>query len=151
MGTTALFLHEDLIQMCTVPGLDRLDGSLIESMPDDLWSLHTTEIQTLFSAQTALGFTEFCAQFADGTMCTKAMETYMASKGGSGGPTKNQWPEFVGKSGADAVSAIRDERKDLSTVETLPDGAMVTMDFREDRVRIFVKADGTVAHPPCVG
>jgi hypothetical protein len=46
---------------------------------------------------------------------------------------------------------IRSQRPDIKTVEVLPAGAMVTMDFREDRVRIFAAADGTVASEPAVG
>jgi hypothetical protein len=33
----------------------------------------------------------------------------------------------------------------------LPAGGMATMDFREDRVRVFAVEDGTVATEPRVG
>jgi len=65
--------------------------------------------------------------------------------------TKTEWPELVGQAGDAAEAAIRKERPDLAAVESLPEDAMVTMDFREDRVRVFVNADGTVARPPKIG
>ena len=36
-------------------------------------------------------------------------------------------------------------------IEILPEDAMMTMDYREDRVRIFVDADGNVVRQPTKG
>eukprot|EP00500_Bicosoecida_sp_ms1_P000609 CAMPEP_0203815432 /NCGR_PEP_ID=MMETSP0115-20131106/11117_1 /ASSEMBLY_ACC=CAM_ASM_000227 /TAXON_ID=33651 /ORGANISM="Bicosoecid sp, Strain ms1" /LENGTH=142 /DNA_ID=CAMNT_0050724329 /DNA_START=60 /DNA_END=489 /DNA_ORIENTATION=+ len=63
------------------------------------------------------------------------------------GALKTSWPELVGAEGEDAVKTILSERPDLkpANVATLPQDAMVTMDYRVDRVRVFVNTDGTVA------
>merc|ERR1719352_18413 len=62
--------------------------------------------------------------------------------------TKAVWPELVGTDGAAAAEIVRKERPDLRVVQTVDQHSMVTMDFREDRVRIFVDAAGRVARPP---
>ena len=31
--------------LVVIPGLDRLPGTAIESMPDDLWAKHTAEVR----------------------------------------------------------------------------------------------------------
>ncbi|MFD5144214.1 serine protease inhibitor [Streptomyces sp. NPDC058401] len=59
---------------------------------------------------------------------------------------KNEWPELTGKSPEDAGSQIRAEFPEI-TVHVVPEGSMVTMDFNEHRVRLFVK-DNKVARPP---
>jgi len=74
-----------------------------------------------------------------------------APAGGGGTSTKETWAELVGADGEAAVATIRSERPDLAVVETVPADAMVTMDFREDRVRVFVDDAGKVAQPPKCG
>ena len=68
--------------------------------------------------------------------------------------TTTKWPEkiLVGMSGEDAKTAVLDGDSTLleENVHILPHDAMVTMDYREDRVRIFVK-DGLVVSQPIVG
>ena len=65
-----------------------------------------------------------------------------------------KWPEkiLVGISGEDAKAAVLEGDSTLheENVHILPHDAMVTMDYREDRVRIFVK-DGLVVSQPIVG
>ena len=63
------------------------------------------------------------------------------------------WPALVGTDGEVAIATIRAERPDLpaKNVQTVPQGAMVTMDVREDRVRVFVGEDGKVARAPRIG
>jgi hypothetical protein len=73
--------------MVLIPGLDRLDGSVIASMPDDLWSSHTAEIQqALAQAQKTephLAFSTFCRRYQDGTdLTTAAMRTHMMAEEG---------------------------------------------------------------------
>ena len=63
--------------------------------------------------------------------------------------TKTAWPELVGENGQAAMATIKQATG--FSVQVVPDGAMVTMDFREDRVRIFVDTDENVARPPRVG
>ncbi|KAK2143068.1 hypothetical protein LSH36_881g03000 [Paralvinella palmiformis] len=64
---------------------------------------------------------------------------------------KTKWPELVGKDGNEAKEIIEKERPDLKQVHIIPINSPVTMDFRQDRVRIVTNQDGTVAVPPCVG
>jgi len=66
-------------------------------------------------------------------------------------PKKSDWPELVGATGEAAVATIKVERPDLAAVEALAEDSMVTMDYREDRVRVFVAASGTVSKPPAIG
>ena len=57
----------------------------------------------------------------------------------------------LGKAGKAAVNAIKAERPDLQQVASMEEGGMVTMDFREDRVRVMVDGDGNVSRAPTVG
>lgn len=61
-------------------------------------------------------------------------------------------PELVGKDGEEAKTAITTEGEGrITTVEILAGDAMMTMDYRTDRVRIFVSKDGKVERAPMVG
>ena len=64
---------------------------------------------------------------------------------------KEEWEELVGATGEEAKQQIEEERSDLERVEVIPEGAPVTRDFRIDRVRIFVDAEGRVVRIPKVG
>ncbi|XP_066363866.1 subtilisin-chymotrypsin inhibitor-2B-like [Miscanthus floridulus] len=63
-----------------------------------------------------------------------------------GGP-KTSWPEVVGLSVEEAKKVILKDKPDADVV-VLPTGSPVTMDYRPNRVRIFVD---TVAQTPHVG
>lgn len=63
---------------------------------------------------------------------------------------KTQWPELVGKTADEAKEAVKADRPDCN-VQVLGELSPCTMDYREDRVRIFVKADNTVATQPQTG
>ena len=63
---------------------------------------------------------------------------------------KEKWPELTGKTGEEAKAAILKDDSKLQ-VDVLPEGSMVTMDYRLDRVRIFVGEDGKVARAPRKG
>ncbi|KAH7285684.1 hypothetical protein KP509_33G040900 [Ceratopteris richardii] len=65
------------------------------------------------------------------------------------GPSKS-WPELVGLPGEEAKCKILAEDPNL-TVVILPEGSFVTMDFRTDRVRIFVDDKGIVTKTPHIG
>jgi hypothetical protein len=62
------------------------------------------------------------------------------------------WPQkdLVGMMGDEAVAAVLGGavELDVQNIHITPQDAMVTMDFREDRVRIFVDDDGKVARQP---
>eukprot|EP00596_Hydrurales_sp_CCMP1899_P003075 CAMPEP_0119041468 /NCGR_PEP_ID=MMETSP1177-20130426/12224_1 /TAXON_ID=2985 /ORGANISM="Ochromonas sp, Strain CCMP1899" /LENGTH=81 /DNA_ID=CAMNT_0007007529 /DNA_START=124 /DNA_END=369 /DNA_ORIENTATION=+ len=60
------------------------------------------------------------------------------------------WPKLQGESVIDVEGIIKQDRPDL-TIQRVPEGSMVTMDHRMDRVRIFHNADGKVSQPPRVG
>uniref|UniRef100_A0A7S2U095 Uncharacterized protein n=1 Tax=Lotharella oceanica TaxID=641309 RepID=A0A7S2U095_9EUKA len=70
-------------------------------------------------------------------------------------PGKDHWPELVGVDAEKAVRIIKSERPDLKKVLSLPIGSMVTMDYRLDRVRVFVSErsglNSVVAQAPRVG
>lgn len=63
---------------------------------------------------------------------------------------KTSWPELVGQPAEDAKRAILRDRPNLN-VQIVPEDAMVTMDWREDRVRIFVDKNNKVAKEPRTG
>ena len=63
---------------------------------------------------------------------------------------KEEWPELAGKTGEEAKAAILKDDSKLQ-VDVLPEGSMVTMDYRLDRVRIFVDEAGKVARAPRKG
>eukprot|EP00581_Thalassiosira_minuscula_P002632 CAMPEP_0183743432 /NCGR_PEP_ID=MMETSP0737-20130205/65216_1 /TAXON_ID=385413 /ORGANISM="Thalassiosira miniscula, Strain CCMP1093" /LENGTH=131 /DNA_ID=CAMNT_0025979051 /DNA_START=128 /DNA_END=523 /DNA_ORIENTATION=+ len=66
-----------------------------------------------------------------------------------------KWPDkdLVGLTGDEAKAAVLAGDSNLlaQNVQIVPHDAMVTMDFREDRVRIFVGDDGKVARQPIHG
>ena len=56
--------------------------------------------------------------------------------------------EFSSREMAETLQA---ERPDLALVLTVPEDSLVTMDWREDRVRVFVDAQGVVCREPTCG
>ena len=72
----------------------------------------------------------------------------MGLEGTAGG--KLNWPEVVGLTGEEAATKIKAEKPNVKTA-IVPNGAMVTMDHRMDRVRIYVNTEGKVEVPPRLG
>jgi beta-phosphoglucomutase-like phosphatase (HAD superfamily) len=65
-----------------VAGLDRLDGSVIDGMPDDLWALHTAEIRSELAevqkTEPGTDFGTFCRRYMGGDdLTTQAMRTFL--------------------------------------------------------------------------
>jgi DNA-directed RNA polymerase alpha subunit len=60
------------------------------------------------------------------------------------------WDRLVGKPGSSVKAAIEAYNPELEVIET-PEDAMVTMDFRVDRVRVYVDGNGVVIRPPAKG
>ena len=58
------------------------------------------------------------------------------------------WPELVGKDGLTAKSAIQKATGLNTRVIITPENSMVTMDYRLDRVRIYVDSNGIVTRVP---
>jgi len=60
------------------------------------------------------------------------------------------WPELVGREGTYAVQYIK-EKTGLTNVHTVLEGSAITMDYRTDRVRVFVNEKGIVTQIPRTG
>ncbi|XP_076467852.1 uncharacterized protein LOC143298782 [Babylonia areolata] len=63
---------------------------------------------------------------------------------------KTQWPELKGKTYSEAEAAITNDNPNLQVFK-VPDGAPVTMDYRQDRVRVFVNDQDVVVSVPMTG
>lgn len=63
---------------------------------------------------------------------------------------KTSWPELVGRNVDEAVQIIRQENSSLNVIKT-PQNSIVTMDFRQDRVRVYYTATNSVVNAPHVG
>ena len=71
------------------------------------------------------------------------------SVGGSESKHEGPWPECVSMTGSECSRLIQTYAEDVrGNVQILNVNTMVTMDFRTDRVRIFVDDDGIVARIP---
>jgi hypothetical protein len=68
----------------------------------------------------------------------------------SGCPSASSFPQVIGLSGTKAKAVIEEEEPCL-TVAIIPEGSLVTMDYRIDRVRIFVNGEGVVETIPFLG
>ncbi|KAL1545593.1 subtilisin inhibitor CLSI-I-like [Salvia divinorum] len=66
-------------------------------------------------------------------------------------PGKTEWPEVVGLTSEEAESKIKREAVAGTIVHAVPSDSFVTMDFRRDRVRIFIDSSGRVVKPPRIG
>jgi hypothetical protein len=66
-------------------------------------------------------------------------------------PAKTNWPELLGQNGEAAKATIEMETGGKVNVQIVPDGSMVTEDYRLDRVRIFVDEEGNVVRSPNIG
>jgi hypothetical protein len=64
--------------------------------------------------------------------------------------TTTSWPELVGMPGED-VKLYLEDLDPLLRVYLVPLGSLVTMDYREDRVWVYVNEDGIVMATPKIG
>ncbi len=60
---------------------------------------------------------------------------------------RGPWPKCIGMTGEACASYIEENAKEL-TIELIPYGAVVTQDFRTDRVRVFVNSNDIVVEAP---
>ena len=74
------------------------------------------------------------------------------------GTVPDSFPDLIGLSGEDAKTKLEDTGYydpvdgPLTTIQVVPANSMVTMDYRTDRVRIFVdEKSGKVADAPRIG
>ncbi|XP_050203907.1 inhibitor of trypsin and hageman factor-like [Mercurialis annua] len=65
-------------------------------------------------------------------------------------PGKSSWPELVGMNGKVAAEIIGRENTSVGVV-IVKEGMAVTMDFRCDRVRVWVDKHGIVKDTPHIG
>ncbi|KAM3399693.1 hypothetical protein ACQJBY_004864 [Aegilops geniculata] len=63
---------------------------------------------------------------------------------------KTEWPELVGKLVEEAKKVILQDKPEARFV-VLPVGTIVTMEYRIDRVRLFVDSLDKIAQVPRVG
>ena len=63
---------------------------------------------------------------------------------------QSEWPKAAGRAIEDVVEEIKSENANLNVVK-VEEGSMVTMDFREDRVRVFYNKEGMVVGTPRIG
>lgn len=63
---------------------------------------------------------------------------------------KMSWPELLGVTAEEAERKIKEEKPELK-IHIIPPNSMVTMDYRLDRVRLFVDESGKVAQEPRLG
>ncbi|CAN6353132.1 unnamed protein product [Urochloa humidicola] len=78
------------------------------------------------------------------------MATSGPSDAGGAAPVKDSWPELVGVSSEEAKKKIKED-KPGADVQVVPADAFVTMDFRTNRVRVFVDSNDKVAKAPKIG
>ncbi|GAX15485.1 hypothetical protein FisN_8Lu264 [Fistulifera solaris] len=61
------------------------------------------------------------------------------------------WPACVGMEGEACLALIQAAAPDVQDLQIVSEDAFMTMDYRTDRVRIMVNAQGFVAHIPSRG
>ena len=61
------------------------------------------------------------------------------------------WHEFVGMEGSDAKHRLSLDCPELNEITVLDQHSLMTMDFKLDRVRIFVDDQGIVVRAPSKG
>eukprot|EP00980_Cylindrotheca_fusiformis_P031300 scaffold26137_cov152-Cylindrotheca_fusiformis.AAC.1 len=64
--------------------------------------------------------------------------------------SRSEFPEVIGMTGDEAKATLEQEFPSM-TIQVLPHGSMATMDFREDRIRIWLDENGSVSKAPRVG
>ena len=81
----------------------------------------------------------------------KGLRVAMEEAGGAtAAAAKNSWPEVVGLSSEEAKKKISED-KPGANVQVVPADSFVTMDYRTDRVRVFVDSSDKVTKAPRIG
>ncbi|KAK3226329.1 hypothetical protein Dsin_006191 [Dipteronia sinensis] len=63
---------------------------------------------------------------------------------------KREWPELVGLTAEEAEKKIKEDKPGVH-VHVVQSNCFITMDFRQDRVRLFVDHSTKVERPPRIG
>jgi hypothetical protein len=58
------------------------------------------------------------------------------------------WPKCLGMEGSECVSYIQSSASGVEKIEIVPPNAVLLMDFRTDRVRVYVNSEGIVTAIP---
>ncbi|PIM98146.1 hypothetical protein CDL12_10272 [Handroanthus impetiginosus] len=66
-------------------------------------------------------------------------------------PGKLTWPKVVGLTTEEAERKIKEEMPDGTSIQIVSPDSFLTMDYRTDRVRIFIDSSGKVSKPPKIG
>ncbi|KAL3849794.1 hypothetical protein ACJIZ3_011676 [Penstemon smallii] len=77
-------------------------------------------------------------------MNSKTQKSYLFLK------CKDVWPELVGARGEVAERVIEKQNPNVNAI-IVPEGSVVTADFRCDRVRVWVNSLGVVSRIPRIG
>ncbi|XP_012940436.1 chymotrypsin inhibitor [Aplysia californica] len=64
---------------------------------------------------------------------------------------KTSWPEAVGKTFEEAEEMIKTDNPFVKQILKVPENSPVTMDYRPDRVRVFVNEAGVTVDVPRTG
>ncbi|KAF5821997.1 putative proteinase inhibitor I13, potato inhibitor I [Helianthus annuus] len=62
---------------------------------------------------------------------------------------KSSWPELVGEKGVVAAAIIEKENPLVNAI-ILPENSPATLDYRTDRVRVWVNSEGVVIRTPVI-
>ncbi|KAI7997024.1 hypothetical protein LOK49_LG10G01997 [Camellia lanceoleosa] len=63
---------------------------------------------------------------------------------------KTTWPELVGLPAEEAERKIKEEMPE-ALIQVVPPDCLVTMEFIESRVRLYVDSSGKIVNPPIIG
>ncbi|KAF3788995.1 Wound-induced proteinase inhibitor 1 [Nymphaea thermarum] len=64
---------------------------------------------------------------------------------------KESWPELVGMDGQVAPPIIKAQNPYVTDVPIVKEGTIVILNFLCNRVRVWVKPNGTIYQPPTIG
>jgi hypothetical protein len=64
--------------------------------------------------------------------------------------TAGEFPHLLHKNGDEAVEIIKKQHPNINVLK-VNQNSMMTMDFRDDRIRVIVDDNGIVIRPPRVG
>lgn len=158
--TTCIFDHSSAASAEIDPesGYIKMDGSKRASFPEHWGNPPARQTRDLVSLPGSYGRgsstlrTWVLEKMADDE---KREATSGAGSGLTGAADGTPWPErdLTGMDAEEARAAVLAGTLGIEgrNVHVLPQDAMVTMDFREDRVRIFVDGNNKVARQPMPG
>ena len=128
-------MHRNLFLICLLFLQSNLNNN------NNLGVLAQIDDSTKLQTQQRLPITE-----QDSTLITRKKEGTMSTTP----KPKNSWPELIGIDGPEAKAKL-EAMEPNKTIVLVPEGHMVTMDYRTDRIRIFLDSEGKVSRAPIIG